>query len=152
MKGKRGVGSIVGWVLLLGFTISLATIVFMWTTKSTEDLSEKSVKFIEGGLQCDNVMINVAVDPATCEVTVTNTRYLNIEKLNVRKLDPSSPESFIYSDTVLEPKSEGKDENKYRVTIPTGYCGDVAVLPIIKIKEDFVGCENKIITVSCAAC
>ena len=73
MRNRKGAGAIVAWVLLLGFSIGLAVTISMWATRQTEEMSERSTRFVEGGMQCDNVMINVAsaennncVPSATC--------------------------------------------------------------------------------------
>ena len=157
MKNKKGAGTVIAWVLLLGFSVGLATTVFLWTTQQTEEMSESATNFVEGGMQCDNVMINVAVeDPAACTITVTNTRYLNIYQLSIRKLYISDPLSYIYDNKVIEPRSESKLPAKYTASIylsaQGNYCGKIEVMPIIKVDDELVGCKNKAVTIDCNPC
>ena len=139
MNDKKGVGTIVSWVLLIGLSIGLATTVFFWMTRQTEELSESTVRFVEGGMQCDNVMINAAVEDP-CKLTITNTRYLNIEKVVLRSLDPVDTDECCNPLNVKEKKIVDK----------AGWSGrQVEVLPIIKVNNDLVACKNKAITVEC---
>lgn len=154
MRSKKGASAVVAWVLLLGFTIGLATTVFLWTTRQTEEMSKSAVKFVEGGMQCDDVMINVAVS-VPCNLKIINTRYLNISQLSIRKLLPADPKSFIYKDKVLEPQSKDKPVERYTASVdmnPVGYCGEVEVMPIINVDDELVGCKNKALKVNCNSC
>lgn len=148
MKSKKGAGTVVAWVLLLGFSISLATTVFLWTTRQAEEMTESTVRFVEGGMQCDNVGINVAVKAATdctpqksCCLKITNVRYLNIEKIILRALErvdsaecgslaATQPPPFIFCGQDWAPQN-------------------VSVMPVVKVNNDLVGCKNKAVTVKC---
>ncbi|MBU4502975.1 MAG: hypothetical protein KKA79_10355 [Nanoarchaeota archaeon] len=151
MRNKKGAGTIIAWVLLLGFSIGLAITVFMWTTQQTEEMGKTSVRFVEGGMMCDNVMINVAVDnPTTCSITISNTRYLNISQISIRQLEgtPTSTNEPVN----LAPRSKDIPESQSKYSKVTGYCGDIEVMPIITINEELVGCKNKAITIECDDC
>ena len=147
MVNKKGAGAIIAWVLLVGFTIGLATTVFLWTTRQTEELTEGAVRFVEGGMQCDNVMINVAVvDPAkypecgvSCCLKIANTRYLNIEKVILRSLES------VETDECCSPLNI----KEYAIIDKSGWSGNIEVLPIIKVNDDLVACTNKAITIEC---
>jgi hypothetical protein len=107
-------------------------------------MSEKTVKFIEGGLQCENVMINVGVDPATCVLTVTNTRYLNIEKVLVRRLEPVDS---AYCDEGSGTQLKVKQSMSCPQT--NGWSGKIEVVPIVEVNNDLVACKNKAISLDC---
>ena len=149
MVNKKGIGVIIGWVLLIGFTIGLATTVFLWTTKQTEELTEGAIRFVEGGMQCDNVMINVAVvDPdkylqcsggSSCCLKITNTRYLNIEKIILKSLES------VETDECCSPLNV----TEYAIIDKSGWSGKIEVLPIMKVNDDLVACTNKAITIEC---
>lgn len=147
---KKGASAVVAWVLLLGFSIGLATTIFLWTTRQTEEMSESAVRFVEGGMQCDNVMINVALikqvdsggecNSDSCCLKISNTRYLDIEKIILRNLDSSS------SDECCKPL----DVKTYSIIHKLEWSGKkVEVMPIIKLDGDLVACKNKAITVEC---
>jgi len=139
MKNKKGAGTIIAWVLLLGFAIGLATTVFLWTTQQTEEMGKSAVKFVEGGMQCDNTMINV-IKNTDCSLTVKNSLYLNIEKVVLRNL-----EQVISKDCDGGSPLEVKKE--ITCTESIGWCGNVTVMPIIKVNDDLVGCKNKAVLV-----
>lgn len=149
MRNKKG-AAIIAWVLLMGFSIGLATTVFLWMTKQTETMGESATRFVEGGMQCDNVMINVAnTEPAdcnpphesTCCLKIMNTRYLNIEKVLLRGLE------------VVE-SYECPDKLEVKGSI---FCGpeedwapqNVSIMPIVKVGNDLAACKNKAITIEC---
>lgn len=144
---KKGIGDVVGWVLLLGFTIGLATMVFMWTTQTTEESSKKSTAYVEGGMLCENVMINVALEtaclPTQCCLRIANTRYLNITKVVIRDLDPEQP----------APNTEERSNlgvNDAMIVKISGWNGDkVEVLPVITLNDELLSCSEKSITTQC---
>ncbi|MDP2908396.1 MAG: hypothetical protein Q8N77_01180 [Nanoarchaeota archaeon] len=146
---KKGASAVVAWVLLLGFSIGLATTIFLWTTRQTEEMSESAVRFVEGGMQCDNVMINVAKTPVTCTpLIITNTRYLNIEKILLRQISNPAPNP-IYCQGGEKFKVKDPAMPCPETTEPTGWTGKIEVMPLIKIDNDLVACKNKAITVEC---
>lgn len=152
MMNKKGISEAVSWVLLLGFSIALATTVFLWTTRQTEDITKSTTRYIEGGMQCDNVMINVAKsDPTSCNpprsccLKVTNTRYLNIEKVIFRSLEK-----------LLSAECDNNGQPLKATTPPASmFCGqdwassNVTVMPIVTVDDEQVGCTNKAITIEC---
>ena len=160
MLNKKGASAIIGWILILGFTIGLATTVTLWMTRQTEEMTETGTKFVEGGMECDNVKINVQCgqeDGVCTELRVTNTGYLNIEKILIRKLDPDNPESV-----ECPPPGSG-------VTLPVkgdplgcdsqvkglDWDGQIEVMPLRKVEGGSGGniaCQNKAITIKCSQC
>lgn len=149
---KKAISPIIATILLLGLAIVLAITIFLWQTRQVEELSESAVNFVEGGMQCENVFINALItDQNTCTVKVFNDGLWNIEKLNIQKLYNAAPANLL-KDVTLEPKSKSQSKDKYTTTINTGYCGEVQLVPIIKIKESLAACKNKIITVNCPPC
>lgn len=151
MKNKKGAGTVIAWVLLLGFSIGLATTVFLWSTRQTEELSEHAVKFVEGGMQCDSVGINVACEKNldnTCKkLTVSNTRYLNIERILLRGLD-----------SLQKDYCQGGAQLKIQQQQPPmdcdvdGWYGKIEVMPLVKVNGGLVGCKNKAVTIQCDQC
>lgn len=146
---KKGASAVVAWVLLLGFSIGLATTIFLWTTRQTEEMSESAVRFVEGGMQCDNVMINVAKTPGTCTpLIITNTRYLNVEKVLLRQLSNPAPNP-VYCKGGDKLKINDPAVSCPETLIPNGWTGKIEVIPIIKLDGDLIACKNKAITVEC---
>ncbi len=176
MCNKRGISPIIATVLLLGFTITLATTVFLWMQGQTETMSESTVEYAEGEMQCQNVRINVAPtgtgDPPTCEkLEVQNMGYLKIDKIVVRELcaDKSAKSSSKPhgDDDGLDPKSSRTETlGTYKILLPQSgtfcYGGDnscdpnvsgcekIEVMPIINIGNRMVGCKDRTIVVECS--
>lgn len=175
MCNKRGVGAIIAWVLLLGFTVALATMIFLWMQGQTETMSESTVDYVEGELQCQSVRINVikkGVDPNPCtSFEVQNVGYLNIDSVAVREFctdGTAKSGNPIKIDPALEPKSsktESTDGYKETVSDKGGYgicqsisentcpqCIKVEVMPVIKTSETtkkLTGCKDRTIVVEC---
>jgi len=153
MVSKKGASPAIAWVLVLGLTIGIATTTFFFLSQQADDLTEKAVTYGEGGLQCESVMVNVAVQNlAECNLSVVNRGYVNIDQLVIRQTDDKGLNSTVYKDKILEPKSEGKDEALYKAVIQTGFCGNVTVMPIISVRDQLSGCSNRVLEVDCNPC
>jgi len=163
MLGKKGVHMAVAWVLLLGFTIALATTVFLWTTKQTESYTDSTVRFVESGMQCENVKINAVKneDPPTCSnISVSNTGYVSLSRVIVREIciggDIKSKAPIEFS-PLLNPKTEGVDKSNYTQTIKTfcsggegcPSCDKLEVMPLVEINKELTACKNKAVIIQC---
>jgi len=170
MLGKKGVHMAVAWVLLLGFTIALATTVFLWTTKQTESYTDSTVRFVESGMQCENVKINAVkngenepIDPTnlTCKsLNVSNTGYVSLSRVIVREIctegDIKSKAPIEFS-PLLNPKTEGVDKSNYTQTIKTfcsggegcPSCDKLEVMPLVEINKELTACKNKAVIIQC---
>src|SRR3989344_3921670 len=84
IKMKKGVSEIISWVLLIGFAVSLAAIVTMWTLRNTETTTEGVVKMVTEDIKCSEVFINLAIDCTTKTLTVINDGKFKIDKLMIR--------------------------------------------------------------------
>lgn len=166
LKNKRGVGAIIAWVLLLGFTVALATMIFLWMKGQTETMSESTVEYVEGELQCQSVRINVVntTGPICENPDVHNVGYLNIKAVVVREIctDGSATSSKEPHSINLQPKSSKTETlGEYKTTL-SGFCSGgadsclliigckkIEVMPILKIGERLVGCKDRTIVVEC---
>ena len=57
MQNKRGVGSIVAWVLLVGLGVSLGLMVTIWAKQQATKTTEFIIKDVEESLQSRDVLI-----------------------------------------------------------------------------------------------
>jgi len=152
MLSKKGVTPVVGFVLLLGFSIAIGASIFLMTSKHTTEIISSSTEYLEGGLHCEDVKIDVMVqDPDACALSVSNVRFQNIEQLRIFKSDYDVI-SYIYKDKILQPRTENRPSAEYTAILNTSYCGSISVTPIIKIDDKFATCRDKTITVDCTAC
>jgi hypothetical protein len=146
MINKRGVGDIIGWVLLIGFGVALATSVFIWMKGQTEEMTESTVNYVEGEMVCEDVAINVAVNEMCNELTIVNKGKFNIDALNI-----------IYYPATGEPGS--KLENPAtplkpiageKITISVPQSVKFEITPVLKTDENKLnGCKNKKEVISC---
>lgn len=158
MTDKKGVGAVIAWVLLLGFTVALATTIFLWMKSQTETLTESTVEHVEGELQCQNVRINVIKsDGSTCgRLDVSNKGYVVINQLSISSFDGASS-SILYPDAEKEIKPQStnckpenncgieKNVNPKNITA----CKKIEVMPIIRISNRKVGCKDRMVVIEC---
>ena len=140
MKSKKGVSEIIAWILLLGFSVSLAVIIYNWSRTQTEDLTQSTVSFVEGKLECQEVSTNVATNPECNQLTITNRGKLNIDQFAIRTFTGDQANSLI-EEGVLTPK-KSKIVN---IQNPD----KIEVIPIVEINNKMIGCNEKKIFYEC---
>ena len=155
MPGKRkGIGQVLTWVLLLGFAVALATVIFFWASKHTEKVSGTTISYVEGGMQCEQVAINFdETYGSACseDVIVQNVGYLKVSKLSIRKVseDPAYKDAFEAS---LMPQASYNISQDMNVTLELGGSlleATLEVVPILEINGEFIGCNNKAAAKEC---
>ena len=154
MRNKKGIGPIIAWVMLLGFTISLATLVFIWMKGQTEEMSESTIESVEGEMQCQNVRVNAVKMDACSSLEIQNLGFLTINELVVREFcSESDVNSQTYENINLEPKSSKTETSgAYKKTLETCSgcsCDKVEVMPVIKVSNRKLGCEDRTVEVEC---
>ena len=141
LKSKKGMSEIIAWILLLGFSISLAVIIFNWTRTHTEELTESTVSFVEGKLECQEIAINVATNDDCSTITITNKGKLTIDQLAIRTFRQD------YENTLMETTKLAPKQSKQLNILSSN---KIEVIPIVKIKEKLIGCNDKRILNECA--
>ena len=136
IKMKKGVSEIISWVLLIGFAVSLAAIVTMWTLRNTETTTEGVVKMVRGDIKCSEVFINLAIDCTTKTLTVINDGKFKIDKLMIRA-DSSS-------ETIEANLMPGKEQS-----LNIDFINNIEVIPLVKLDKEFIGCSDKAKEVEC---
>ena len=139
-KNKKGIGPIIAWILLLGFSISLAVMIFNWTRTQTEDLTESTINYVEGKLECQEVSINVVTNVECTEITINNRGKLNIEQFAIRVF--REDEKTLISEDLLDPKDS-------KTLPPIIQFNKLQVIPIIEVNDKLVGCIEKRISHEC---
>ena len=139
-KSKKAISPIIAWILLLGFSISLAVIIFNWTRTYTQELTESTVNFVEGKIECQEVSINVIANEDCSQITITNRGKLNIDQLAIRTFRDDYENTLIEKD-LLEPK-QSKQLNILS-------SNEVEVIPIVEINNKLIGCNEKRILHEC---
>ncbi len=138
---KKGMSEVVSWVLLLGFTISLGVAVFTWTKSYTTTQTESTVSYIEGKVECQEIMINILVNksirPPCQGFTVSNRGRLKIDKILIRIFNNNDPVgSYIYN-LSLNPL-----QNQY--VFNSSLTGNkIEVMPLTMVSSKLVACREK---------
>lgn len=143
---KKGISDVVSWVLLLGFTIGLGVAVFTWTKSYTITQTESTVKYVEGKIECQEIMINLWINKSvgSCRgFTVTNRGKLKIDSLLVRVFSNNDVVgSYIYN-LSLNPL-----QTKY--ILNSSLSGTrMEATPVIAVSNQLTGCKEKTIKGDC---
>ncbi len=133
---KKGISEIISWVLLIGFAVSLAAIVTMWTLRNTETTTEGVVKMVTGDIKCSEVFINLGVDCTTKTLTIINDGKFKIDKLMIRADDAVETREI----NLMPGKGESLNIN---------FIDNIEVIPLIKLDKEFIGCSDKAKEVEC---
>ena len=139
MKRKYSKGmAIIGWVLLVAFTISASMLVINWTKQRTETLTEGTVKYVEGRLACQSVRLANISTTCPNQVTLKNIGMLNIVKVTAQIDDQTSETK------PLDLKAQGAE----KTLVLDGTFKKAKIIPIIEDKE-LIGCKERSVIVYC---
>ena len=134
---KKGISEIISWVLLIGFAVSLAAIVTIWTLRNTEQTTESVVRMVNEDIKCSEVYINLGVDCNTKTLTIINNGKFKIDKVLIRD---GSSSSQIQIDLM---------PNNQQVLNSAFSSNSIEVIPLVKAEKELIGCSNKAKEVKC---
>jgi len=127
---KKGVSPVIAWVLILGFTIALGSIVTNWYLQQSKKTTESTLGTLEGEMECNEVKINVAFTQSGsgCVLKVSNTGALRIDSVKV------NGKQLAYD----------RNPKEYKNYTSTDICDSTTatVLPIIKKDNNLAVCQN----------
>lgn len=141
-SSKKGITPIIGWILLVLFTVGISTVVISWSKGHGEALTKSTVNYVEGRMDCQSVRLaNTSLDCGNREVEVglKNIGTLNIAKVSAQINDESSE----MKDLDLKAQGEAKT---LKTTTPFK---KLKIIPIIESNEELIGCKEKSVTVYC---
>lgn len=157
---RKGIETIVAWVLLLGFSVTLGVMVMMWATKTTEKMTEKTLSYMEGSLQCGDVQIYAVFSqptgpPGTTQcgyMNITNRGYITIDEIAVRGINKGNKATFSTKLTSapwapLQPKTEARGTTS-GWGIPNNNA-EVDLIPVVYIDSKKYGCTEKLVRLTC---
>ncbi len=85
---KRGVSPLIAVVLLVGFTVALAVLIFNWTSIFSSNLQRGVQEGAKEGIACSftnlPIIRNACDDGTTLQLTVENPGEINMQQLKVR--------------------------------------------------------------------
>jgi len=80
--GKKGISPLIAWILILGLTVAIASIVSIWYTQKAKSMSEETFSGFETGVECSEANYNVIFDE-NCNAVIINTGHLKIVKIKL---------------------------------------------------------------------
>ena len=96
---KRGISPLIATVLLIGFTIALAVIIFFWINSFTEERIGKTKEIVEAELSCvtgiDIGIYEACVDSSGVHLTLENRKNNDIDGFIVRFESDQSTEAEV---------------------------------------------------------
>lgn len=141
---KKGVDTVIGWVLLVGFTIALGAIVSDWAIQQAKQINPD--KMANQGLYCDNMRLSV--EPFVCNpdldlIIIQNKGYRNSPATFVKVLTSKGTQN-INTTQLLEVNGE--------LSIPISCDGVLSgsdieridVVPSVNTSTELVRCEEKV--------
>lgn len=162
MKNKKGMETVVAWVLLLGFSIALGTFVFVWATKGAEKMTQSTLEYVQGGMQCEQVQIDAYFSPdesgKPCKnLTIINKGYLTLEQVMLRGIKGGSTtlNMQVFDKTIADcpgmpllPRQELKCGREWWQGLETGGA-KIDLIPVVKDKKSLITCPDKAKTLDC---
>ena len=132
--------AILGWVLLIAFTITSSILVINWVQQRTESLTKETINFVEGRAACQSVKIaNMSTNCAMKQITLRNIGMLHITKIAAQIDDKTSETNSI------DLKAQGADQ-VLQLSTPFK---NATLIPIITEKKEMIGCKEKKLIVRC---
>ncbi|MDP2907772.1 MAG: hypothetical protein Q8O03_07560 [Nanoarchaeota archaeon] len=139
---KLAISPIIATVLLLGFAIALGTSVFLWQVRQTEELSKGVVDFVDAGMGCESVYLNVHAEDGCSSITVVNRGMFDLNGLVVRSFGQFGAKS-VTDEIVIDVKKDAS------LSLGMVNADKIEVVPLLKSSGGLVGCKDRTVSVSC---
>ena len=140
-KNKKGIAQAVSWVLLIGFSVAIATFVGFWLRQTAEKSAEGLQDEITKKSRCADTSISATLIEGQCDnnkLKITNRGLFKVIKVRCR-------DSAVFDDVNLNPGDT--------TTVPLSSCkgnnNKIRISPFIKVEDLDVICADKTIQVDC---
>lgn len=147
---KKGQGNIIAWVLLVGFTISLAVLVGRWSLGQAGQATESIVGIGEADIRCESAAIGfdkcISYDGNVYTFNIKNKGSLKIWKVRYSGCGGDSKDYSFGSQSNL-----GLNEISGDIGCQAT-AEEVSFVPFIKIEEKFIACSAKGIDINLVDC
>ncbi|MDD5331841.1 MAG: hypothetical protein PHE43_03410 [Candidatus Nanoarchaeia archaeon] len=148
MKQKRGASDVIGWVLLIGFSIALAAGVFTWIKGQTTEMTESTVNYVEGEMTCEDVAINIKPEISCSQIIVSNKGKFTVDAIRVI-LYPASGDPTSELITEKENNNLPLKPMADPITLDLTPSVKIEVTPVIKVDDNYNGCSTKKEVITC---
>ncbi len=131
MFSKKAISPVIAWVLLVGFSVALASIVGSWYLSQSQEMTEEALTTLEGGIECNDVNINVAYTKdqnGDCMIKVSNTGSFKINMVRINDIQ----------------KGYNKNPKEYKNYTDAELCTkpQITVIPILEKDKKLTSCQN----------
>ena len=154
IKSKKGISPVIGWILMVGLTITLAGVVTVWMKSTATYTAEKMTTTVGTDIQCSDVSINAYEygGQINCDIiNLINRGYFTIESVKLRALgdvqDIFFPDPLNPSENITLNPGENISINLNIQNIPSNK--KIGLVPIVMIEESMMACMTKEIAVQC---
>lgn len=143
---KKGISPLIATVLIVGFTIALAGVAYIFLSDTIKEQIDKQGAESEGKSKC----IGVDVSFVECSATTKIVKFKNGGKEGVAgftfRLKQGTEPNIKYVTKQLQESIEAGDEREYE---PDGLDKEGEAIPLVPAKGYAYPCADKIITFSC---
>ena len=141
---KRGISPLIATVLIVGFTVALAAVIFTWGINFTKDTTERTTQQANLVQRCGEMSFDVKASCADGKidyVQVTNRQDINIQAFYLRISNDQDTEGYDLNST--DDMLKGFGVKKYtrdfsKISSPT----KVEVIGALKLDTDIVFCNE----------
>lgn len=144
---KKAASPVIAWILLIGITVSIAAGVITWQRSHAEKLTEETVTFITGRMECEQIKISAEKITACPDINITNRGTLTINKVSIRSdqaggiLNTQIIPAATLASLALELSSQdlniGIDYKK------------IEIMPLLSVDKKLYGCTDKKLVIEC---
>lgn len=142
VANKVAVAPVIAFVLLLGLAVGIASMVYTFSIRQAETLGEKAVSFVESGMGCENVYLNVKAEDGCSDVTVSNNGLFDINGLVVRSFGRFGAKS-VTDEIVIDVKKDAS------LSLGLVNADKIEIVPLLKSSDGLVGCKDRAVSISC---
>ncbi|MBT3262416.1 hypothetical protein HN992_03225 [Candidatus Woesearchaeota archaeon] len=141
-NNKRGISPVISWILIIGFTMTLAGFSMTWMRETASTTSEKMVDNIGTDLECGDVSINAYNTSGSCaKINITNKGFFTITGVKFR-----SGKGLSNITQTIIPTTEIEISTGVTNFLPNNELG---IIPEISYKDKTLVCINKEIRIKC---
>jgi len=141
---KKGVETIIAWVLLVGFTVALGAVVSNWAIQQAKQINPE--KMANPDLYCDN--LRLSVEPFVCNpnlnsITVQNKGYRNSPVTFVKVLTDKGTQN-INTTQLLGVNQEIEIPINCEGALSGANIERIDVVPSVNTSKELIRCEEKV--------
>ncbi|MBS3149730.1 carbohydrate binding domain-containing protein [Candidatus Woesearchaeota archaeon] len=145
---KKGISSLIATVLLIGFTITIAALVFKWGSVFTKDISEETSYKLASGLECTKtinlVTENSCIIGNKLRIIITNKADRNLKGAIVRIINSNGLVNQTDINQVIGPFQTVNLDGFYNGLPKDLINAEVTIIPKIDVSGNTEICPAKI--------